>query len=299
MAKSEGQEETIGLTHIDEILRPGVVKRNGYYARSGATAAQTMWDSLANENPIHAAISVRDAAQENLKSGPIIDVLAEELPAGRVLDLGCGYGRVAKYLLAKRTLETYIGVDSSTTMLKLFEQRYNSRRVEKRTPVVLVNSTIEDTLLDDNSVDAVFSCAVLLHNSKPICERAIREAHRVLKPGGKLLLLASFPNKHTMSGVLGAAYHGVYYLKGERDRNGPVRYFSEKEVRGFLGDYGSVEIRRTGFHAIPSRFPFVNESYNEKYRRNIFEPIQSVAGKILSETVKEFACLHIDVIARK
>jgi ubiquinone/menaquinone biosynthesis C-methylase UbiE len=287
------------LTHIEEILQPGVVKRNGYYARSGAKAAQTIWDSLANDNPIHAAISVKDDRQENLKSQPIVAVLAEELPAGRVLDLGCGYGRVAKYLLAKRTLETYIGVDSSTTMLKLFEQRYVSRDVERRTPVVLVNSTIEDTLLDDNSVDAVFSCAVLLHNPKPICERAIKEAHRVLKPGGKLLLLASFPNKHTINGVLGAAYHGLYRLKGERDRNGPVRYFSEKEVRGFLGDYGSVEIRRTGFHAIPSRFPLVKESYNEKYRRHIFEPIQSVTGKILPETVKEFACLHIDVIACK
>jgi ubiquinone/menaquinone biosynthesis C-methylase UbiE len=287
------------LAHIEKILQPGVVKRNGHYARSNAPTVQTIWDSLANDNPIHAAISVKDDRQESRKSGPIVNTLAEELPAGLVLDLGCGYGRVAKYLLAKRTWETYIGVDSSITMLKLFEQRYASRDVERRTPVVLVNSTIEDTLLDNNSVDAVFSCAVLLHNPKPICERAIREAHRVLKPGGKLLLLASFPNKYTMNGILGAAYHGVYRLKGERDRNGPVRYFSEKEVRGFLGDYGSVEIRRTGFHPIPSRFPFVKESYNEKYRRRIFEPIQSVAGKIVSETVKEFACLHIDVIACK
>jgi ubiquinone/menaquinone biosynthesis C-methylase UbiE len=287
------------LTPVENILQPGVVKRNGYYARPDAAEAQTIWDRLATDNPIHAAISVSDEAQEKLRSRPIVDVLAAELPPGRVLDLGCGYGRVAKYVLAERTLETYIGVDSSITMLKLFEQRYTSSDLERRTPLVLVNSTIEDTLLDNNSVDAVFSCAVLLHNPKPICESAIREAYRVLKPGGKLLLLASFPNKYTMSGVLGAAYHGVYRLKGEENRNGPVRYFSEKEVRGFLGNYESVEIRRTGFHAIPSRFAFLNERYNERYRRRIFDPIQSAAGKVPLEKVKEFACRHIDVIACK
>jgi ubiquinone/menaquinone biosynthesis C-methylase UbiE len=286
------------LTHIDEILQPGVIKCNGYYARPDATGAHTIWDSLAEDNPIHAAISVSDEREESLKSRPIIDLLAAELPPGRVLDLGCGYGRVAKYLLAQRTFEAYVGVDGSITMLKLFEQRYATREVERRTPVILVHSTIEDTLLDDNSVDAVLSCAVLLHNRKPVCEKAIEEAYRVLKPGGKLLLLASFPNKYTMNGLLGAAYHGVYSLKGESDRNGPVRYFSEKEVRGFLADYESVEIRRTGFHAFPSRLPFVTERLNDKYRRHIFKPTQSLSG-ILPEAVKEFACLHIDVIARK
>jgi ubiquinone/menaquinone biosynthesis C-methylase UbiE len=285
------------LTYIESILEPGVIKKDGLYAR-GSAGPRTIWDDLAAQNPIQAAISVETEEQERTRSRPMVDVLAAELTQGRVLDLGCGYGRVAKYLLARRTFDAYIGVDGSTTMLRLFESRYASRDVERRTPLVLIHSSIDETLLEDASVDAVFSCAVLLHNPKGTCQRAINEAHRVLKPGGKLIVLAAFPNRYTASGAFGSLYQGIYRLRGEAERNGPVRYFSEGEVRRLLAGYRKVDIRRVGFHALPSRYPFIPGRLNEIYRSRVFAPVQGIAERLPSQ-VRELSCLHLDAIAIK
>jgi SAM-dependent methyltransferase len=46
-----------------------------------------------------------------------------------------------------------------------------------------------DLAIASESVDYVFCCQVLHHNDGPHLRRTLREIHRVLRPGGKLLVI--------------------------------------------------------------------------------------------------------------
>ena len=104
------------------------------------------------------------------------------LEAGQtVLDLGSG-GGIDVLLSAKRVGPTgkAYGLDMTDEMLAL--ARENQRKAGA-TNVEFLKGTIESIPLPDNSVDVIISnCVINLSNDK---DRVVREAFRVLKPGGK------------------------------------------------------------------------------------------------------------------
>jgi SAM-dependent methyltransferase len=287
------------LTRIQEILEAGVTCTDGIFSLPDANQGSTIWDELAALNPTAAAVAAQNEEEESQKSGRVLEVLRRELPQGIVVDLGCGYGRVAKYLLPERAYDLYIGVDSSLTMLRLFHDRYSRSPAEKKTPVALIRSTIDNTLLKDDSADAVFSCAVLLHNPKKASRVALKEAFRVLKPGGKLILLDSLPNRASVTGLFGTLYQCVYFIKGESGRNGPVRYFSEREVRRLLSDFSFTQTSRVGFSPVPKSFPFLPKRINAPYQRFAFPALSRLAEKCVPIPLKGLSCAHIDAIGSK
>jgi len=105
-----------------------------------------------------------------------------ELKAGEtVLDLGSG-GGIDVLLSAKRvgpTAKAY-GLDMTNEMLALAEE---NKRKSGLTNVEFLKGEIENIPLHDNSVDVIISnCVINLSGDK---DRVIREAFRVLKPGGR------------------------------------------------------------------------------------------------------------------
>ncbi len=109
-----------------------------------------------------------------------IRALADYLqPGEKVLDIGCGTGRLWAALKDKQV--DYLGVDSSIEEIKIAKRDYPEG-----------NFQIADALnlpLADNSFDKVYSIAVLHHlPSKEYRLQFLREAKRVLKPAGKLTL---------------------------------------------------------------------------------------------------------------
>src|SRR5450756_3253495 len=105
-----------------------------------------------------------------------------ELRAGeRVLDLGSG-GGIDVLLSGKRVGPTgkAYGLDMTDEMLDL--ARENQRKAEA-TNVEFLKGTIEEIPLPDDSVDVIISnCVINLAADK---DRVLREAFRVLKPGGR------------------------------------------------------------------------------------------------------------------
>jgi N-acetylglutamate synthase-like GNAT family acetyltransferase/SAM-dependent methyltransferase len=108
--------------------------------------------------------------------------LAELLPGEVVLDLGSG-GGLDVLLSARRVGPTgkAYGLDMTDEMLAL--ARENQRRAGVAN-VEFLKGHIEEIPLPESAVDVVISnCVINLSSNKP---RVLREAHRVLRPHGRL-----------------------------------------------------------------------------------------------------------------
>ncbi len=107
--------------------------------------------------------------------------LATLAPGETVLDLGSG-GGIDVLLSARRVGATgkVYGLDMTDEMLAL--ARENQRKAGV-TNVEFLKGEIENIPLPDNSVDVIISnCVINLSGDK---DRVLREAFRVLKPGGR------------------------------------------------------------------------------------------------------------------
>lgn len=102
-----------------------------------------------------------------------------------VLDLGCGIGRVEKFL-APHCKEIH-GVDVSEKMLKLARKNVTYENVYFHK-----NNGRDLSIFPDKKFDFVFSIAVLQHIEKEDAIFYLMEIYRVLKANGKAYL--QFPN---------------------------------------------------------------------------------------------------------
>jgi len=107
--------------------------------------------------------------------------LAELRPGETVLDLGSG-GGIDVLLSARRVGPTgkAYGLDMTDEMLALAEE---NKRKAGLSNVEFLKGEMENIPLPDNSVDVIISnCVINLSGDK---DRVLREANRVLKPGGR------------------------------------------------------------------------------------------------------------------
>ncbi len=104
------------------------------------------------------------------------------LPPMTIADLGSGDGGFA--LLLAQSAVKVIAVDSYEKMLDVAceqARRAGASNIEFRL------GEMEEVPIDDASVDLVFFSQSLHHAAHP--ERAIREAARILRPGGRMVIL--------------------------------------------------------------------------------------------------------------
>ena len=125
-------------------------------------------------------------------------------PGDKVLDFGCGNGRLAGFLLGEsggeEKLGRYVGVDISQKLIDIAKQRYHSEKTEfikisanaKRSDRATKEESGRTSFalpLEDNYFDIVFSIAVFHHfPSKKYALEVAKELQRVLKPGGKIII---------------------------------------------------------------------------------------------------------------
>lgn len=110
--------------------------------------------------------------------------LVQDLPPGRILDVGCGPAVLAPELVARG--HEYVGIDASRGMIDT--ARSGLLALERLSFAI---AGAEHLPFKHGAFDIVICIGVLDRLPKP--ERALVEMARVLRPGG--LLLASFPNR--------------------------------------------------------------------------------------------------------
>lgn len=121
---------------------------------------------------------------------PALDDLIHHAALGRaraILEFGCGTGRLAASLLAGQLPPDaqYLGLDISETMVALARERLAPWR--SRAEVRQTDGGIKLEIAS-NSQDAFISTYVLDLLSEHEIRLLLTEAHRILKPGGRLCL---------------------------------------------------------------------------------------------------------------
>ncbi|HUS68935.1 MAG TPA: methyltransferase domain-containing protein [Kofleriaceae bacterium] len=104
--------------------------------------------------------------------------------AGRMLDIGTGPADIPLLVVDRWSEARVVAVDLAPAMLALAAQRRDASPHAARLELVLGDAT--SLPLDDGSFDAVFSNTILHHLPDPV--PFLREAGRVLRPGGALLI---------------------------------------------------------------------------------------------------------------
>ncbi|NQT49189.1 class I SAM-dependent methyltransferase [Candidatus Kuenenbacteria bacterium] len=99
----------------------------------------------------------------------------------KVLDVGCGNGRLVKSLESKVKSGGYLGIDNSEGLIDQAQKAYPENKFEVMDAL--------DLNLPENSMDAVFMIAVLNHFPKEKQAQVLKNVRKVLKPGGKLLMV--------------------------------------------------------------------------------------------------------------
>jgi ubiquinone/menaquinone biosynthesis C-methylase UbiE len=134
-------------------------------------------------------------------------------------DLGCGTGQVTAALAP--FVERVVAVDASAAMLQAAR-----RRLQGVANVDLRRGELESLPIDDARLDAATVMLVLHHVPEPA--KALAEVSRVLKPGGRIIVVDMLPHDR----------------EGYRQQMGHVWLgFSEDQTRTLLSESGFITIR--------------------------------------------------------
>jgi SAM-dependent methyltransferase len=106
-------------------------------------------------------------------------------PGWFVGDLGCGTGHVSASLAP--FVARIVAVDASTAMLQAAK-----KRLQEFDQIDLRRGELEALPIDDAILDAATMMLVLHHVPEP--GKALAEARRVLKPGGRILIVDMLPH---------------------------------------------------------------------------------------------------------
>ncbi|MDD5328104.1 MAG: class I SAM-dependent methyltransferase [Phycisphaerae bacterium] len=145
---------------------------------------------------------------------------------GRALDLGCGLGNYAIWLASKGF--EVVGIDASTTAIKIAKQNAKKKKVECG---FMVGDLTGDWPDLGGQFDFVYDWGLFHHILPEDRNKYIENVFRVLKPTGKYLSVC-FNEKDT-------AFEGAG--KYRQTSMGTVVYLSsEKELRKLFGRFFSI-----------------------------------------------------------
>jgi len=150
----------------------------------------------------------------------------------KVLELGCGYGRVLKFLADQA--KTVVGIDTSQESLELAEEYLASR-----TNIELYNMNAEKLTFQEESFDIVIGIQNSISVFKVDSKDLVSESLRVVKKGGQVLFSSYSDN--------------IWDAR--------LAWFQKQSEEGLLGE---IDYEKTGKGTIICKDGFKATTYSKK-----------------------------------
>ncbi len=158
-----------------------------------------------------------------------------------IIDAGCGNG----YLLNKlaKISVNVVGLDYSEELLKA-----SAKRIEGNKNITLLKADLTQKLpMKSNSADAIVASMVLQY--LPSLEPFVEESHRILKPGGILIVLIDHPGHYLYSRAQELIGNkdphfletGSYFKEGKRKKkslwNKAILEYYHRTISGYVNPF--------------------------------------------------------------
>ena len=182
--------------------------------------------------------------------GMLVDRIEKEViyeflkpqPGMKILDIGCGTGNLSLEL-AKLGAEV-TGVDISEAMLVKAREKAKKENLD----IEFYCADVHNLPFDDETFDAVVSLSAL--EFVPDLSEALKEAYRVLKPGGRLVI-----------GIIGgnSTWCRYYEEKAKKDSTSVFKYAHFLTLDEFLAAMPGEGVQGKAVLFVPPDFNFENE----------------------------------------
>ena len=199
-----------------------------------------LWDNIARSYDQKVMLTYEDAYRQTVEA-----ILEEVNSTSRVLDVGCGTGVIAMEIVPE--VNQVIGIDLSPKMI--------AQARKKALKMALENVTFDEgdgyaTDFDSGSFDVVILANLLHVVAEPAA--VVREAHRLLAPGGILL---------TVTDCMGEPVPPKMWLNLIELRLmkffGRIKYFSffrKSYLKALLEEQGFSVEKEAEFHPAPVNY---------------------------------------------
>lgn len=233
----------MSTTSTDSVVAVGSSQPPAAGAREPGGALRDFYD-----DPAVPASSGPDRARRQAEM--LARVLADSPGPARVLDVGCGDGFATSVAERRNPEHRFAGLDWSARTLAQARER----------GVTVVRASLDTRLpIRSASLDIVIMSEVIEHLVDT--DSAIEEVHRVLRPGGSLLLstpnLAAWYNRALLAFGVQPVFsevslRSVYGRPGSQVA-GHLHMFTRRALVEFLQAYGLTCVRVLGarYHDVP------------------------------------------------
>lgn len=148
----------------------------------------------------------------------------------KILDVGCGYGRLAEKILRAFPMSRVFGIDISENYAKFFNEKLSPRGRA-------TSGDVRNLPYKDSTFDAVFVVTTLMYLlSKKDQKKAMNEIFRVLKKGGNFAFIERNSLGHNLINLFGL----VQILRGESRKEINSVNFKKEEIQKLTKDSGGI-----------------------------------------------------------
>lgn len=157
-------------------------------------------------------------------------------PKSHILDLGCGYGRLAGRLLADFGEAKVSGIDIARSYVAIFNKSLGPRGRA-------VVGDITRLPYKNDSFDVCYMVTTLMYLTKRADQvRALKEIFRVLKPGGRFVFIERNPSGHAFVNLFGL----VPLIRGRSKKEIDSTSFSPRCMKELIGLSGGKIVTKYG-----------------------------------------------------
>ncbi|MBI1223676.1 MAG: methyltransferase domain-containing protein [Bacteroidetes bacterium] len=177
----------------------------------------------------------------------------DQIPKG-IIDLGCGFGSTMLQLLQQFPTSVITGVNIDDEQLKFAQEVLSKAGFSQRAS--LMHANFQETGLPTHSFDAAYALETSCYDESEYKSAFITEASRLLRPGGKLVVVDGFRKHHRpLTNLVKWCYRKCTDAWAIPSLATIERFETELRKQGFE----NIEIKDISWNGLPSilHIPFV------------------------------------------